>query len=188
MTPIPAQVFAAAQRGDRTARRELYVARAAAVFGTCCRYGTTEADAEDLAQDTWVTAFLKLDSCRDFQAFPNWLHRITVTTCLQALRADKVRAHRALADSVDGLGAALPPMLRVSSTALAQLATEDIVREIQGLPDGFREVFNLVAVEGYSHAEVAEALGISEGTSRSQLTRARRSLRARLAHFATLCL
>ena len=188
MTQVPSKIFAAAQRGDATARHELYRVRAAAVFGTCRRYAATEADAEDLAQDTWVKAFGKLDTCADGQAFPAWLHRIAVNTCLMALRADKVRAHRALADSVDRLSELLPAPLQVSPEALAQLATADIVAYIRALPDGFREVFNLVAVEGYTHAEAAEMLGISAATSRSQLTRARRNLRERLAHFATLCL
>ena len=188
MTPLPQKTLAAAQRGDATARHELYRARAAAVFGTCRRYAATEADAEDLAQDTWVAAFGRLDTCEDAQAFPAWLHRVTVNTCLMALRADKVRAHRALADSVDRLPELLPASLQAAPEALARLATSEIVAYVRALPDGFREVFNLVAVEGYTHAEAAEALGISPATSRSQLTRARRNLRERLAHFATLCL
>ncbi len=158
------------------------------MYGTCTRYGATDADAQDLAQDTWVQALDRLADCRDAQAFPNWLHRVTVTTCLQALRADKTRAHRALADAIDRPGAFLPDALRVSSEALTHLATAELVAHIRRLPDGFREVFNLVAVEGYTHAEAAAELGISPATSRSQLTRARQSLRQRLAQLPLLCL
>ena len=105
-----------------------------------------------------------------------------------ALRADKVRAHRALADALERPDTFLPECLRVAPEALAQLATAELVAHIRQLPDGFREVFNLVAVEGFTHAEAADALGISPATSRSQLTRARRSLRERLGQLTTLCL
>ncbi len=179
----------AARRGERPAQHALYEAFAAQVFGVCLRYASSRAEADDWAQDTWVAAFGKLDQYNGEGPFGAWLRRVAVTTCLMALR----RQRRFVIDAVaaEQLGrdeSPLPAGLQVDPSVLASLNAEELIGYIQALPEGFRAVFNLVAIEGYSHAEAAELLGISAGTSRSQLTRARAALQARLHKMLTICL
>ena len=173
------KVLAAARRGERAAQRELYDAFAPLVFGIALRYGRTRAEAEDFSQEAWLLAFGKLDRYRGEGSFEGWLRRLTANCCLSALR----RGGLVIAE----LPPVLPEGLRVAPEALDLLGAEELARHVAALPDGYRLVFNLVAVEGYTHAEAAAALGISESSSRSQLTRARTALQRRIAQTATPC-
>ena len=170
----------AARRGQRQAQRLLYDAFAAQVFGVCRRYASDYAEAEDFAQDAWLHAFAKLGDCREAAGLGGWLRRVAVTTCLMALRRRRVAVDGAAAEALARGDTPLPEGLHVAPEVLSRMSAAEIVAYVAALPDGFRAVFNLVAVEGYSHAEAAEALGITPASSRSQLTRARASLRARL--------
>ena len=189
MSDLPPHLLSAARRGERPAQHELYGAFAASVFGVCLRYANDRAEADDWAQDTWVTAFTKLDQYHGEGPFGAWLRRLAVTTCLMQLRRRKrlsvdVTTAAALM-AADGHSA---EGLRIDPAVVADLDAEELIGYIQSLPEGFRAVFNLVAIEGYSHAEAAEALGITVSTSRSQLTRARAALQARLQKLILLCL
>ena len=173
-------LLARARGGQRTAQRALYDRFAGRVYATCRRYAPDADTAYDFAQEAWLTAFAKLDAYREEGNFEGWLRRLTARRCIDLLRRRGLRTEE--------LPAVLPKGAQLEPDVLHRLAAEELLRYVEQLPEGYRLVFNLVAVEGLNHAEVASALGISESSSRSQLTRARRTLQRKLANIITLCL
>ena len=165
---------------ERVAQRALYERYADVVYGICRRYAPDADTAYDFAQEAWLRAFAKLDTYQHDGSLEGWLRRLTARRCVSLLRK------RGLATAE--LPAVLPKGLHVEPEALDALSAEELRAHVASLPEGYRLVFNLVAVEGLTHAEAAEALGISAATSRSQLTRARAALQRRLAQLLTVCL
>ena len=163
--------------GDETAFEELYKAHASRLYGLILRMTGSAHEADDLLQEVFLHAHRKLTSFRGDAALGTWLYRLAVNHCLDALRGRQHRMARAT-DSLDDEGAAEPraPMPAVP-TAVSRL---DLERAIAKLPDGCRTAFVLHDVEGFEHTEVAGMLGISSGTSKSQVHRARMKLRALL--------
>ena len=158
------------------------------VFGVCLRYAATREEADDWAQDAWVQVFTKLGQYAGTGEFGAWLRRLTVNCCLQHLRRNRIKIDGAAAAALAEGESALPERMHIAPEVIANMSAAELVTHIDALPVGYRLVFNLVAVEGYSHTEAAEALGISVSTSRSQLTRARTTLQRRLAHVLTFTL
>ncbi len=136
------------------------------VMAVAMRYMGTYPDACDVAQEAFIRAFQRLSELRDVEGFPAWLRKITVNVAIDALRA---RRRFQPLDAVD---------CRPASSAADEFHSdaEAILACMAALPEGYRLVLNLYDVEGYSHREIAEKLGISEGTSRSQLAKARRMM------------
>ena len=162
--------------GDRVAGRQLYEAHAARVHGLVYRLCGDADLAQDFTQDTFVRAFDQLKNFRGESAFGTWLHRIAVTVTLNGMR--KVRRLRERETSLDddpGLGT-------VSHRADPDLRSR-IAAAIDALPEGTRLTLIMHDIEGYTHAEIAESLGIAEGTSKSRLFDARGRLRQALAAF-----
>ncbi len=155
------------KKGDRVAQQSLYKRLAPRMFALCLRYcGKDRPLAEDILQDGFVTLFSKLDSFKGEGAFEGWARKIFVNTALMELRRkDALKISDDLQDA-KALASEMP-------TALEDIGYEELMELLSQLPSGFRTVFNMYVVEGYSHKEIAEALGISEVTSRSQLARAR---------------
>lgn len=194
MTDLSHTTILAAQRGEVPAQQQLYRGFASYVLGVCLLYARDRAEAEDWAQDTWVRALTQLGSFRAEGPFQAWLRTLAVTTCLKKLRRKRPHVLSLAATDFASNSTSNPGELarqaypHVDPSVISQLSAEELLTAIQALPEGFRLVFTLVAVEGYSHAETAELLGISESSSRSQLTRARRSLQQRLANLLAQCL
>lgn len=139
-------------------------------MGVSMRYASCVAEAEDILQDSFIKVFQKLDTFKQTGPLGAWIRRIVVNTALQRIRENKhTKLHVELDDS--GYDA------EVSDQALAEMGAQEIMKKIQKLAPGFRTVFNLYAIEGYTHPEIAKELGISEGTSKSQYSRARAMLR-----------
>jgi len=161
---------ALAQSGDARAFERLYHAHVARVHSLARRM-VPDADADELTQDVFVRAWQKLDGFRGEAAFGTWLHRLAVNLCLEA-RGQKARMRARLAGDD-----ALPDLPARRVTRDERMDLEDAM---QGLPAGMRQVFVLHDVEGYRHEEIGEMLGISPGTSKSQLHRARMALRMSL--------
>jgi RNA polymerase sigma-70 factor (ECF subfamily) len=155
---------------------EVYRAHAPRLFGLVCRLAG-RLDAEDLLQDVFITAFRKLDRYRGEAALGTWLFRLATNVCVDHLRS---RAGR-LAQLSEELDPEPPPAGTSSGPILGVVDRLDLERAMAALPPGARAVFVLHDVEGCEHKEIAELLGISDGTSKSQLHRARLRLRARLA-------
>lgn len=167
--------IAACLRGDRHAQRELFGALAPRAFRVASRYVERRACVEDVVQEAMARVFSKLsDFDADRGPIEAWAHRIFVNESLRYLR----RHGRLGVDTGQ-----VPPTMPTSDKeplAHQRLAAAEVRRLILALPEGYRAVFNLHEVEGYTHVEIAAALGITAATSRSQLTRAKALLRQRI--------
>ena len=162
-----------AKQGDRRAQKAIYDALSGKMFAVCLRYMSDRQSAEDVLQEGFVSLFAKLDTFSGEGSFEGWARKIFVNAALMSLRKNDV-----LKDSTD-----VDTAWNVSSeapSAVQQIGYKELSKMISELPAGFRTVFNMYVVEGYSHAEIAAALGISETTSRSQLLRARAMLQSKI--------
>ena len=157
-------------KGKRTAQRDLYNRYAPRMLGLCLRYAANRAEAEDMLQEGFVKVFHNLKNLRDYSQFDSWIQKIMVTTALMHLRKQ-----RPVLWDVDQAEPA-PPEPWEDENATSELSQEELLRVIQQLPAGFRAVFNLYAIEGFSHKEISQQLNISVGTVKSQYARAKRLL------------
>ena len=143
------------------------------MLAVCLRYVNDMETARDLLQDGFVRVFMNIHSYTGTGSFEGWLRKIFVNGALEYLRkSDVLRESTDLDSSAD--------LVLSDSSAIEHLSAAELMKLIQELPVGFRTVFNMFAIEGYSHKEISEALGITESTSRSQFTRARQLLQKRI--------
>jgi RNA polymerase sigma-70 factor, ECF subfamily len=164
-----------AQAGDQTAFHELYRQYAGRVYALCLRLTGDAAAAADRTQDAFVRAWQKLRSFRGESAFASWLHRVTVNVVLNERRTTGRREARVAPTDPETIDqAASRPSAGEAGLSI------DLERAIAALPEGAREVFVLFDIEGDGHTEIAQMIGIAEGTSKAQLFRARRLLREKL--------
>jgi RNA polymerase sigma-70 factor (ECF subfamily) len=168
MTAIEAEYIKRASRGDGEAVRELYRRYSPRVYAVVRRLAGDDALAEDWAQEAWIRAIRALPSFRGDARFSTWLHRIAVNSALHGKRWRDRRVKNEVA-----LPAALSTRGRNEQTAL-RLTLE---QALQQLPAGMRQVLVLHDVEGYTHEEIGEFLGVTAGTSKSQLFKARARMR-----------
>ena len=162
-----------AKKGDRRAQKAIYDLLAAKMFAVCLRYMGDRDSAEDILQDGFVTLFSKIDSFTGAGSFEGWARRIFVNTALMSLRKKDALKNSEDVDAAWNISSDDP-------SALQKIGYNELIKMIAALPPGFRTVFNMYVLEGYSHKEIAEALGISETTSRSQLQRARTLLQSKI--------
>ena len=166
------------RRGDLGAFEELYRAHAGRLYSVALRLLGNPADAEDLLQEIFLAAHRKLDTFRGESAVGTWLYRLATNLCLDHLRSRAGRS-RQVTDSLEGEREVFDT---ATSTLAEQTVTKmDLERALARLPEGCRAAFVLHDVEGLEHREVAEILGVAEGTSKSQVHKARLKLRAMLA-------
>ena len=163
--------------GDLAAFEELYRTHAGKLFSVACRMLGNPADAEDLLQEIFLSAHRKLDGFRGESALGTWLYRLATNHCLDYLRSRAARTNQ-LTDALDDERGEF----QAGSHGLAEQAVTrmDLERALARLPEGCRAAFVLHDVQGLEHREVAQALGIAEGTSKSQVHKARLRLRALL--------
>jgi len=166
------QVIRQAADGNDRAIRTLYERYAPRVFAVVRRIAGDDELAQDYAQEAWIRAIRALPSFRGDARFSTWLHRIAVNSALQALRKSDARRKR------EGPFPAEVPVGPRGGDTLLQRRLE---RALDDLPAGMRQVLTLHDVEGYTHEEIGDALGISAGTSKSQLFKARAKMRDMLA-------
>ena len=154
---------------------ELYQQFAPKMYGVCLRYAGNAEEAEDILQEGFIKIFNKIGSYRGDGSFEGWIRRIFVNTAIEHFRKKTY----------------LQPLTEVEEntmegkylSVLDSLAEKDIIQLVQQLSPGYRTVFNMYVVEGYTHKQIAEALGISEGTSKSQLSRAKQILQDMVKRF-----
>lgn len=152
-------------RGDRKIQYELYQRFAPKMYGVCLRYAGNAEEAEDILQEGFIKVFNKMGSFRSEGSFEGWIRRIFVNTAIEHFRKKTY----------------LQPITEMEENTLEgkylsvldSLAEKDIIKLVQQLSPGYRTVFNMYVIEGYTHKQIAEILGISEGTSKSQLSRAK---------------
>lgn len=160
-------------KGNVRAQRLLFDKFAQKMLGVCMRYAKSTEQAEDVLQDGFVKVYTKLKDFKHDGSLEGWIRRIMVNTSLDQIRKNG----KILGDTnIDDVG------YKIENNAFVfeGLMAEDLMKMVQAMPDGYKVVFNMFAIEGYSHGEIAETLGISENTSKSQYSRARAYLRERL--------
>ena len=162
-----------AKRGDRRAQKAIYDLLAPKMYAVCLRYMGNREQAEDVLQDGFVTLFSKLGSYLGEGSFEGWARKIFVNTALMSLRRHDVLRQ---SEDVD----AARNMVEDAPSATDNIGYQELLKYISELPPGFRVVFNMYVIEGFSHKEIGEELGISEVTSRSQLQRARMLLQDKI--------
>ena len=160
------------KKGDRKAQEKLYSLYASKMMGLCLRYARDNFEAEDMLQTGFIRMFEKIHSFRNEGSFEGWLRRLMVNNAIELYRQN-LRMF-AIIDPVND-GSSVPEI-----SPSHNLHTEDLLKFIQELSPGYRMVFNMYAIEGYNHREIAETLGINEGTSKSQLARARTLLQEKI--------
>lgn len=154
---------------DRLAQKCLYEKYAAKMFGVCKRYVKTIENAEEVVVIAFCKVFQKIDMYSGKGSFEGWIRRIIVNEALMFLRKNyRFNEHIDITEM---------PVKAVNITIEDELSAQEILALLQELPTGYRTVFNLYVVEGYKHKEIAEILGISINTSKSQLILAKRRMR-----------
>lgn len=161
------------QEGNRKHQELLYKTTSAKMLGVCMRYAKDHFEAEDMMQTAYVKIFSKLNGFRGEGSFEGWMRRIMVHTCIEFYRKNLRTLNAVAIDEIYDHEAA-------TQFDMSSINVKDLMLLIQNLSIGFRMVFNMYAIEGYSHKEIAKALGITEGTSKSQLSRARAILRTQV--------
>ncbi|MBK7957053.1 MAG: sigma-70 family RNA polymerase sigma factor [Bacteroidetes bacterium] len=159
-------------QGDRLAQKALYEKFSRKMYYICLRYTTFEEEAEDILQDGFVKVFKSIQSFEGKGSFEGWIRRIVVNTAIEYYR--KKSNHASLSELEDS------EFTGFEEHTIESFSEKEILKLIQELPVGYRTVFNLYAIEGYSHKEIGEMLQISDGTSKSQLARARAILQGKV--------
>lgn len=170
-TDIDKELIVRCTKYDRKAQRELYERYSSRMYSLCLRYSKDKESAKDVLQDGFVTVFTKIGTYKGIGAFEGWMRRIFVNTALMRLRKADIFndiediSYKAASDE----------------DIAGDVGGKEIMKIVSSMPAGFRTVFNMSVVDGYSHREIAGMLGITEGASRSQLSRARLWLQKRLS-------
>ncbi len=159
-------------REDRVCQRELFRLYAGKMLTVCTRYARHHQEAEDILQDAFIKVF---DNISKFQAkgsFEGWIRKIVINTALKNYKKSSFQKEL--------IGVEDYPENSIDPSVIPHMQAEELLKIIEGLPEGYRIVFNLYAIEGFSHKEIAEMLNIKESTSRSQLVKARKMLQERI--------
>jgi RNA polymerase sigma factor (sigma-70 family) len=162
--------------GDRRMQEELYRRFAPKMYAVCLRYANNADDAQDLLQEGFIKVYRNLHRFRAEGSFEGWIRRVFVNTSIEHFRKKSTKMSMVTDKEENTIEDA-------DITALHRLAEKDIINIIQELSPGYRTVFNLYVVEGYSHKEIGDLLGISEGTSKSQLARAKGVLQKKISQY-----
>ena len=164
------QLIQNCKKGDIVSQSEIYHLFAGKLFALCLKYSKTYQEAEDNLQEAFITIFYKIDQFQFKGSFEGWMKRIVINTALQTYRQKNVLnlVEENYPDNVE---------VEIDET---DITLDFLLKIIQELPERYRMVFNLYVLDGYSHNEIAGLLGIAEGTSKSNLSRARLILKEKV--------
>jgi RNA polymerase sigma-70 factor (ECF subfamily) len=160
-------------KGNAKAQRFLFDKFAPKMLTVCIRYAKNKSDAEDVLQDAFIKVFNKISEFKNEGSLEGWIRRIMVNTSL-----DQIRKNSKFLNDTDL--EAVSYKLENNDFTFENLVSEDLLKLINSMPNGYRVVFNMFAIEGYSHQEIASTLGVTENTSKSQYLRARSFLKNEL--------
>ena len=153
-------------KGDGNAQNELYRRFAPKLWGVCLRYAKNSMSAEDILQEGFIRIFTYLDRFENKGSFEGWMHKTMVNAAINYYKKNLSSAKEAeYNEYISGTSK--------DADALSELNHRELLKLVQKMPNGYRTIFNLYVIEGYSHRDIAENLNISENTSKSQLSRAR---------------
>jgi len=161
------QIIQGCIRGESWAQKRIYEQYASIMMGVCVRYVADRETAKDILQDGFIKVFSKVNSYSELGSFEGWMRKVFVTTSLEYLRKKDVLKQSQDIDFYNEI------IENEDVSVLSKITADDLLVCISELADGYRTVFNLFVMEGYTHAEIGNLLGISENTSRSQFMRAR---------------
>jgi RNA polymerase sigma factor (sigma-70 family) len=168
-----AEIIEGCRAGKSKLQKALYERYSGKMYNICLRYAKNSDEAEDILQEGFIKVFDKINQFAGTGSFEGWIRRIMVNSALEVIRKRKIDF------SVVDTKYIQDPHEYTYNT-ISTLNVKELLAVIQQLPDGYRTVFNLYVIEGYQHSEIAEILGVSEGTSKSQLARARNLLQSKL--------
>jgi len=166
-------LVAGCKKNESWAKKKLYELYAPAMLGVCVRYTNDYEKAKDVLHEGFIKIFTKVNTYSGEGSFNGWMRRIFITTALEFLRSDKIWQHFEIVDHEESIE-------EFENSAVEKLSVEEILKCISELPKGCQLVFNMFAIEGYTHAEIARTLNINEASSRSQFARAKKSLQDKI--------
>jgi len=166
------EIIKGCSKNDPKCQKMLFDRFSGKMFAVCIRYTSSLEDAEDVLQDGFVRVFNYIHSYRNDGSLEGWVRRVIVNVALRHYQKSKTHQEISYQDYHSDL--------TVMPDVISQLSEQDLLSIINTLPEGYKIVFNLYAIEGFSHAEIGEMLGIQESTSRSQLTKARKLLNEKI--------
>ncbi len=173
------EIIESCKRNNRKAQRQLYDYYAPVLMGICIRYATSTDEANDILQESFIKIFRQIKQFENKGSFEGWIKRITVNTAISNYRKNLKHYNQYNIDDI---------YTDDHSTSMYQsdYTHEELLKLIHSLPDGYRVVFNLYAIEGYKHKEIAEMLGIDIATSKSQYSRAKKVLRKKMEELSKI--
>ena len=172
MADVPENIVEGCKRGKNRYQEELYRLLAPRMYGLCLKYANDKDDAKDIMQDGFIKVFQKIDQFSEKGSFEGWVRRIMINTALEKYRSQV---------TIYSLDERMPLSDEgIHSSVIEDLSAEELLGLVRHLTPRYRMVFNLYAIEGYNHKEIGEMLGISEGTSKSNLSRARMILQEKV--------
>lgn len=158
--------------GDPTSQKLLFERYGPKMLAVCTRYARHRLEAEDIFQEAFIKVFSKLHQFEKRGSLEHWIKRIMINTAIKYLKKSSVKNEL--------IGLEELPETAIKSDAISQMSEQELLKVINTLPDGYRMVFNMYAIEGMNHKEIADELGIGESTSRSQLVKARKLLQSKI--------
>jgi RNA polymerase sigma factor (sigma-70 family) len=166
------EILAACVRGDRSSQELLYKQFFGFAMGICLRYVSSKDEAIEVVHDSFMKVFLKSDQYKEDSSFKAWFKKIVVNSSIDYLRKEKKHTFQQDISEANEVF--------FSETSNSSLNHEDLMKLVYALPPAYKLAFSMYAIDGFSHAEIAQKLGVTEGTSKSNLSRAREILRKKL--------
>lgn len=171
------EIIKGCKAGKHKSQRCLYERYSKKMLGVCLRYCHSKEDAEDVLQEGFIKVFSNIDTFKEEGSFEGWIRRIMINTALNNYQSNLKRYYQAdISEELE--------IVADNPDAFARLSATELLTLVQSMPLGYRMVFNMFAIEGYSHKEIGDMLDISENTSKSQLSRARVYLQKKIEDLA----
>lgn len=171
-----AELIRLCKKRNRDAQKAIYLYYHKKMFALCLRYAGDFHLAEDFLQDGFIRVFTQIDKYSGHGSFEGWMRRVIINTCIEQLRRSAF-----IYPLLDHHQENLTEDFNHDSELLPNFTYNELLKMVQELPAGYRTIFNLYAIEGYNHREISEMLNISEGTSKSQVARARIALQKKIS-------
>jgi RNA polymerase sigma factor (sigma-70 family) len=178
MSQIDKKILEGCRKGKRHAQNQLYNKFAPSMLGICLRYAKSRDEAEDMMQEGFIKIFTNIEGFRGDGSFEGWMKRIMINTAITYYKKNLKHQYHSDIDEIDEKYSQGDN--EDDTIEEVKIPREQLMGLIQGLPEGYRMVFNLYVFEQYSHKDIAELLGVSVNTSKSQLSKARRFLISRI--------
>jgi len=167
------------KRNQLKYQKKLYELYKDKMFAICLRYAKSKEEAEDVFQDAFVKVFKKIDQYSFQGSFDGWIRRIFINTAITNYNLNKKRYYKEEIEVTDY-------EIKFFDISNEEFTMEELLKVIQELPEGYRTIFNLYAIEGYKHREIAEILGVDINTSKSQYSRAKKMLQEKLIKLSNM--